>query len=164
VAEFIALLESASVRRVVDIRAFPRSRVNPQFNLEVLPTALSRADIGYTHLVALGGRRKKSTAARSENEGWQVAGFRNYADYARTAEFRTGLHALLALAAQETCAIMCSETVWWRCHRRIVADYVLAAGVPVVHLLSETKHEPANLTAFARIRAHGYISYPSSSV
>ena len=162
VREFVAVLQSVGVTRVVDIRAFPRSRSNPQFNVEVLEKSLARWSISYTHLSALGGRRGTSKAAEHDNDGWQVSGFRNYANYAHTAEFREGLRELLSLASRDTCAVMCAETVWWRCHRRIVADYVLAQGVPVVHLLSESKRTPAALTEFARVEQKARISYPGS--
>jgi uncharacterized protein (DUF488 family) len=160
--ELVDILRSAQVTRLVDIRSIPRSRTNPQFNRDVLPEALAAVDIAYTHSEALGGRRGKSKVASSSNSGWQVQAFRNYADYATTPTFRAGLRELLALAACETCAIMCAEAVWWRCHRRIVTDYVLAHGMPVVHLLSATKHEPATLTPFARVETKGRVSYDAT--
>lgn len=157
----IAILQGAAVARVVDIRSIPRSRTNPQFNHDVLPESLAAAQIGYVQLAALGGRRSKQRASAGTNSGWRVQAFQNYADYAHSDTFQAGLRELLALAARETCCIMCSEAVWWRCHRRIVADYVLTHGVPVVHVLSETKREPAVLTPFAVIAAEGRISYPA---
>jgi uncharacterized protein (DUF488 family) len=156
----LAMLRGAGVTRLVDIRRIPRSRTNPQFNAEVLPETLGRAGLAYTQLAALGGRRSKQQVLASLNTGWRVRAFQNYADYAASVTFSTGLDELLERAAQETCAIMCSEAVWWRCHRRIVADYVLARGVPVVHLLSETKREVAVLTPFASVREDGVITYP----
>ena len=148
--------------RVVDIRSIPRSRTNPQFNLDVLPATLHRAKIVYVHLGALGGRRTKSQSIdEGVNAGWERRPFHNYADYAETAPFREGLRDLLEMASRETCAIMCAEAVWWRCHRRIVADHVLAHGVPVVHLFSQKKSEPASLTSFAVVGAGGRVSYPA---
>jgi uncharacterized protein (DUF488 family) len=138
----------------------------------VLPDTLARAGIGYLRLAALGGRRGKrkldpaaadSEAAASQNAGWQVQAFRNYADYCDSPEFQRGLSELLALAAEESCAIMCAEAVWWRCHRRIVTDYVLARGIPVVHLLSATTSTPATITPFAVVGPRGRISYPAAS-
>jgi uncharacterized protein (DUF488 family) len=155
---FIDILNSAQVARVVDIRKFPRSRTNPQFNVDALPAALSAAGIAYAHMAALGGRRGKQPA-QSHNQGWQVAAFRNYADYAEGPEFGAALDELLGLARRETCAIMCAEAVWWRCHRRIVTDYVLARGVRVVHLLSASKHEPATLTPFAAVQPDKRVRY-----
>jgi len=95
------------------------------------------------------------------NAGWERRPFHNYADYAETAPFREGLRELLEMASRETCAIMCAEAVWWRCHRRIVADHVLAHGVPVVHIFSRGKSEPASLTPFAVVGARGRVCYPA---
>ena len=162
-AEFIAILSSVAVTRLVDIRTIPRSRTNPQFNADVLPGTLAEAGIAYVPLRSLGGRRGKSKTAGDANAGWKVAAFRNYADYAETAEFAAGLDGLLDTASRETCAIMCAEAVWWRCHRRIVTDYALARGVPVVHLFSATKSEPATMTPFAVAGAGGRVSYPMRS-
>lgn len=162
VESLIAMLREAGVTRLVDIRRIPRSRTNPQFNAEVLPDTLAPAGLTYMQIAALGGRRSKQQVTASPNTGWRVQAFQNYADYAATAAFQAGLEELLARAAQETCAIMCSEAVWWRCHRRIVTDYVLARGRPVVHLLSETKREAAVRTPFAVVRADGTITYPAA--
>jgi uncharacterized protein (DUF488 family) len=161
--ELVAILQSAGVTRVVDIRKFPRSRTNPQFNTDTLPAALRKHGIGYEHLAALGGRRGKSKQAEeSPNQGWHVQAFRNYADYAASDEFRAALAELLDRAREEPCAIMCAEAVWWRCHRRIVTDHVLAHGVPVVHLMSATSHEPAELTPFAVVKAGARVTYPEA--
>jgi uncharacterized protein (DUF488 family) len=158
-AEFVAILQSVGITRVVDIRSIPRSRTNPQFNIDALPASLGESNIAYTQLPKLGGRRSKSKLGESHNPGWRVRAFQNYADYAETADFREGLQELLALAAQETCAIMCAEAVWWRCHRRIVTDYVLARGIPVVHLLSATQRQDATLTPFATVRPGKRVWY-----
>ena len=129
IAEFLALLQQVAVDTLVDVRSIPRSRTNPQFNVDALPDTLADAGISYRHLPALGGlRHRQKGAAPSLNTFWQVAAFRNYADYAATDAFRTGLDELRALACDNCCAIMCAEAVWWRCHRRIIADYLLAAG------------------------------------
>lgn len=125
--ELVHILRAFGVTRLVDIRSIPRSRTNPQFNLDVLPATLHSADIAYVHLASLGGRRTKSQRVdEGANAGWERRPFHNYADYAETAPFRKGLRELLEMASRETCAIMCAEAVWWRCHRRIVADHVLA--------------------------------------
>jgi uncharacterized protein (DUF488 family) len=160
--ELVDMLRAAAVTLLIDIRKIPRSRTNPQFNEDVLPHTLAAHGIGYVRLVALGGRRAKQRESTGENEGWQVAAFRNYADYANGAEFQAGLRELLALASKQACAMMCAEAVWWRCHRRIVTDHALARGVPVVHLMSPTKSEPAKLTPFARIGERGRVTYPSA--
>lgn len=158
--ELVAILRAHEVRCLVDIRRFPRSRTNPQFNGDSLADTLP-ADIRYLYLQALGGRRGKSDMEPARNAAWQVAAFHQYADYASTPAFRAALSELLGLAAQERCAIMCAEAVWWRCHRRIVTDHVLAHGVPVTHLLALSKAEPAKLTPFARIEGTD-VSYPGA--
>ena len=161
--ELIEILQGFAITRVVDIRSFPRSRTHPQFNSDAFASALEIAAIAYVHLPSLGGRRGKSKGGVEDesNAGWRLRPFRNYADYAETAPFRDGLRKLIDMASRETCAIMCAEAVWWRCHRRIVTDYLLAHGVSVIHLLSRTKAEPAALTPFARLRARGQVSYPA---
>jgi hypothetical protein len=160
--ELIDILHAFRVTRLVDIRSIPRSRTNPQFNVDVLPDTLLEAGITYVHLAALGGRRAAEKGVTTgANAGWELAAFRNYADYAGTAPFREGLRKLLDMASRETCAIMCAEAVWWRCHRRIVTDHVLAHGVPVVHLFTQTKGEPASLTPFAVIRTRASVYYPA---
>jgi hypothetical protein len=162
VSEFIEILQAFSVTRLVDIRSISRSRHNPQFNLDVLPAALEGAGIAYVHLAALGGLRPRIKCVKEcVNAGWERRPFHNYADYAETAPFREGLRELLEMAARETCAIMCAEVVWWRCHRRIVTDHVLSRGVPVVHLFTRTKGEPASVTSFAVIGSRGRVCYPA---
>ena len=158
--ELVEILRAFEITRLVDIRSIPRSRTNPQFNTDVLPKTLRAAKIAYTHLAALGGRRTKSKTIDPAVDGaWQKAPFHNYADYAQTAPFRKGLAELLALAKRETCAIMCAEAVWWRCHRRIVADHVLARGREVVHVATRTRSEPATLTPFAEVDGRR-VTYP----
>jgi uncharacterized protein (DUF488 family) len=160
---FSTLLRSHDITRVVDVRSIPRSRLHPQFDQVALRRALRAAGIGYTHLAALGGRRPKSSGVdESKNAGWKVPAFHNYADYAWSSPaFREGLRELLRLGEQEPCAIMCAEAVWWRCHRRIIADHLLAAGATVIHLLSATSAKPATLTPFAWVHRSRRISYPA---
>ncbi|MEO7034942.1 MAG: DUF488 domain-containing protein [Polyangiaceae bacterium] len=163
VGELVDILRAWDITRIVDIRTIPRSRTNPQFNEELLRATLGDEGITYVRLAALGGLRGKSkSVAVSINAGWEVRAFRNYADYAETAPFRAGLRELLAMASEVTCAIMCAEAVWWRCHRRIVTDHVLAHGVPVIHLFSREKGEPASLTPFARVGTAFDVSYPAT--
>lgn len=162
-AELIDLLADAGVDFLVDVRAFPRSRTNPQFNLDSLPAALAAVGIGYRHVPALGGRRgRQELGFASPNGYWQVAGFRNYADYALTADFKAGLAELLGLARGQCCAVMCAEALWYRCHRRIVADYLLTAGFEVVHILGPGKAEPARRTPAAEARPDGALQYPAA--
>jgi uncharacterized protein (DUF488 family) len=163
IGEFLALLEQVCVDLLVDVRSIPRSRTNPQFNAEALPETLAGAGISYRHLPTLGGlRHRKKGATPSVNTFWHVAAFRNYADYAATDAFRTGLNELQALARDNCCAIMCAEAVWWRCHRRIIADYLLAQGVPVMHIMGLNKIDPAKLTPGARVLPDGTLIYPAA--
>ena len=157
---FIALLKGAGIDRLVDIRAFPASRFSPQFNKAALATSLEAAGIAYRHLPALGGRRPKSKTP-SPNGLWRVEGFRNYADYALTEGFRQGFEELLALTEGHTVAIMCAEADWHKCHRRIVTDYLLAAGIEVRHIM-ERGVEPAALTPGADVQRDRTVLYPAA--
>jgi len=159
-AELVRLLEGAGVDFLADIRRFPRSRTNPQFNAESLGPALAEHGIGYRHLASLGGRRSTVPSREpSPNTLWREAAFRAYADYAQTSEFRAGLAELVALATERSVAIMCAEAVWWRCHRRIVADYLIAREVEVRHILGADKIEAARLTEGAVAEPGGTVLY-----
>ncbi len=161
-SEFVMLLREADVSTVVDVRSIPRSRAVPQFNQEGLGAALAGYGIGYRHIPALGGRRHhRKNAPPSANGFWRVAAFRNYADYAETDAFRGGLDELRGLARDTQCAIMCAEAVWWRCHRRIIADYLLAAGTRVEHILGPGNIVPATPTPGVRVMADGTLQYPA---
>ena len=160
VGELVGLLREAGVDLLVDVRSVPRSRTNPQFNTDTLPHELADGGIAYRHVRALGGlRHHPKGAPASPNTLWRNDAFRNYADYAMTEPFREGLAGLRALALEHTCAIMCAEAVWWRCHRRLVADYLLAEGIPVAHIMGPGKIEPARLTQGAQPRPDGKIVY-----
>jgi len=160
VAELVSLLQGAAVDFLADVRRFPRSRTNPQFNAETLAPALAERGIGYRHLAALGGRRSAAPSREpSLNTLWREAAFRAYADYAGAPEFRAGLAELLALANERSIAIMCAEAVWWRCHRRIVADYLIARKIEVRHILAAGKIEPARLTEGAATAPGGTLLY-----
>ncbi|MGH8327865.1 MAG: DUF488 family protein [Steroidobacteraceae bacterium] len=161
-AELIALLGEGAADLVADVRAFPRSRTNPQFNGPVLEETLAAAGIAYRFLPALGGRRH-GRGESSPNTLWRNASFRAYADYAGTGEFRAGLAGLCALTGEHRCAIMCAEAVWWRCHRRIIADYLLTGGFEVVHILGPGKLMPATLTPGARPSGDGGLVYPAEN-
>jgi uncharacterized protein (DUF488 family) len=163
VSELIKLLGQVAVDLLVDIRSVPRSRTNAQFNADLLPAALTPAGIAYRHLPALGGRRgRRKDISASQNTAWRNDAFRNYADYALTEPFRSGLDQLIALGGQHCGAVMCAEAVWWRCHRRIVADYLLVRNVPVAHIMGPGKIDPAILTPGAQPRDDGTIIYPGS--
>jgi uncharacterized protein (DUF488 family) len=160
IEEFVDLLRESSVALVIDVRSIPRSRTNPQFNRDALPGDLARSQIGYEHIAELGGLRgKQSHPAGSSNDYWRVQSFRNYADYALTAPFREGLERLRRYARERRSAIMCAETLWWRCHRRIIADYLLAAGDKVLHILGTAQIEAAHITPGALVREDGAIIY-----
>lgn len=162
VAEFIDLLGESQVDFVVDVRSMPRSRTNPQFNGESLTATLASWQIGYEHIADLGGLRGKARGAEpSPNAYWRVRGFRNYADYALTKPFSTGLARLRELGDQNRCAIMCAEAVWWRCHRRIIADYLLSRGERVMHILGTAHVDEASLTPGAIVCGDGRIIYPA---
>ena len=162
-AELIALLREARIELLVDVRSVPRSRTNPQFNIDILPEALAAAGVGYRHLPSLGGRRHhRKNAMPSPNTLWRNASFRNYADYAGTEAFRVGMEELEALSRDKRCVIMCAEAVWWRCHRRIIADYLLADGIPVVHIMGHDKFDPAKVTPGARALPGGALVYPAA--
>ena len=163
IADFLTLLQKLGVDLLVDVRSIPRSRTNPQFNADALPETLGDAGIRYRHLSALGGlRHRKKGASTSPNTFWHVAAFRNYADYAATDAFRAGLNELRALSRDNCCAIMCAEAVWWRCHRRIIADYLLTHGVPVMHIMGSGKVDPAKLTPGAHVLTNGTLVYPAA--
>jgi uncharacterized protein (DUF488 family) len=162
--EFVDLLRESRVGLVVDVRSIPRSRTNPQFNRDTLPEALASCQIGYEHIAALGGLRgKRRASGPSPNGYWRVASFRNYADHALTASFAAGLAQLRGLGGGRRCAIMCAEAVWWRCHRRIIADYLLAGGEGVMHILGPAHVDAASLTPGAVVQAGGTILYPPVS-
>ena len=159
---FVAMLKSAGIERVADIRKIPMSRTNPQFNSDSLPAALETFGIGYEHVAALGGRRGRTKGEPPDVNGfWSNRSFHNYADYALTEGFRAGLDRLLDLAERERCAIMCAEAVWWRCHRRIIADYLLVRDIPVLHLMWPHRIEPASLTPGAVPRGAS-VTYPAA--
>lgn len=157
------LLRGEGIDTLVDIRRFPRSRTNPQFDAEQLTPALAAVGITYVAAPALGGRRGRKDAggasAVARQRGWEVEAFRAYAAYATTPAFRLALSALVDLAGRSRCAIMCSEALWWRCHRRIVTDYLLAAGVRVRHILDPGEVQEGSLTPFGRLQEDGTLLY-----
>ena len=161
VDEMVALLAEAGANAIADVRTVPRSRTNPQFNLDAFPQALAARAIAYRHFAALGGLRSRARdAPPSPNPFWKNASFRNYADYADTEPFRDGLDELIGFGESRVCAVMCAEAVWWRCHRRIIADYLIAAGAAVFHIMGPGKITPAALTPAAREAGGGRLIYP----
>ena len=164
VADLATLLGEAGADLVADVRTVPRSRANPQFNADTLPDALAAFRIGYRRLPRLGGLRGRPKGSTSSPNGyWENESFRNYADYALTPPFREGLAELRALGRERACAIMCAEAVWWRCHRRIIADYLTIEGETVLHIMGPGKIEPARVTPAAVHRPDGTLIYPATS-
>jgi uncharacterized protein (DUF488 family) len=157
IADFIQLLDTHGVKRLVDVRTVPRSRHNPQFNKDSLPTSLRSAGIAYTHMPALGGMRHPRKD--SINLGWRNAGFRGFADYMQTPEFQKALQKLIATAKKERVAIMCAEAVPWRCHRSLIADALLVHGVRVEEISSLTRTQLHRLTPFAHVFG-SEVTYP----
>ena len=159
--EFVGMLDTVDIALLADIRKMTRSRTNPQFNEATLPDALAADGIAYEHIAALGGLRGKSRDVPDDvNDFWTNLSFHCYADYALSPEFRSGLDQLIAQGHAQRCAIMCSEAVWWRCHRRIVSDYLIARGETVLHIMGRNRVEPARLTTGAVVRPDGTIVYP----
>jgi uncharacterized protein (DUF488 family) len=162
--DFLDMLRAARVEMLVDVRAFPRSRSNPAYNIDRLPEDLAHVQIGYRHMPALGGRRpKQSGVAESLNALWRVQSFHNYADYALSEEFAAAFRELVRLSYDYRLALMCSEAVWWRCHRRIITDHLLLNGHAVDHLLGRGHSEHAMPTPGAQKDAQGRVIYPVST-
>ena len=157
-AAFLALLTAHGVEMVVDVRRFPASQRFPHFNAAHLAAALQTASMGYTHLPVLGGRRRPRPD--SSNTAWRHPAFRGYADSLATPAFAAGLAALLALVAQTRVALLCAEALWWRCHRRLIADVLVVHGYPVEHILGVGPSVSHQLPPFARVEGM-YISYPA---
>jgi uncharacterized protein (DUF488 family) len=154
--EFRGLIVAHKIKTLADVRASPSSRRFPQFNQKQLSEQLSRAGIVYRHLAALGGRR--SPVQNSKNTAWRNASFRAYADHMGSPLFEAGIEELLELAEYSASAIMCAESLWWKCHRSLIADYLKAHGHEVVHILSTDKTELHPYTSAARI-VNGELSY-----
>ena len=160
IPEFVDLLRAGPVALVVDVRTVPRSRTNPQYNQDVLGETLAPYQIGYTRIAELGGLRGRAHDVPPEtNDWWENRSFHNYADHALSDAFARGLDALIALGRERRTAVMCSEAVWWRCHRRIIADYLLARGEAVFHLMGTDRVEPARMSEAARPEGD-ILTYP----
>ena len=157
--EMIAMLRSNGVTHLVDVRSFPSSRKYPQWNQSAIQDAMP-PDIAYRWLRDLGGRRHTPAGSISTNDAWRVKAFRDYADYMATAKFSSGLAELVAIANQSVPAIMCSEAVPWRCHRRLITDALIIAGVEVFDIMSISSTRQASMNAFARVK-NGEITYPN---
>jgi len=161
IAEFVALLREAGVVRLADVRTFPGSRRHPQFGQAALRDALADAGIAYVHLPGLGGRR--DPRPDSPHSALRVAAFRGYADHMASAEFSHDLARLEEMARESPTAYMCAETLWWRCHRRMLSDVLVVHGWDVIHLLGSGKSEPHRLWDVARI-VDGSLVYDGGAI
>ena len=160
--EFISLLKENLIKLLVDVRAWPGSKRYPHFNKDALAESLNARGIRYEHFPELGGKRKSRPDSR--NTAWRNASFRGYADYMETEQFQKGIERLLDVAAEVgPTAFMCAEAVWWRCHRSLIADYLKARGVEVLHILGANKVEPHPYTSAARI-VNGELTYAPESL
>jgi uncharacterized protein (DUF488 family) len=159
--EVLAMLEQHDITHLVDVRSFPSSRKFPQWNQPAIIDALPPG-IEYRWLRRLGGRRHTPAGVASPNGAWRVKAFRDYADYMASPAFREGLDELLDIAGHGRPAIMCSEAVPWRCHRRLITDALIVAGADVEHILSPTSTKPAVLDPNARV-TDGRLTYPATA-
>ena len=155
--EFVALLQGHGVDWLMDVRTVPRSRTNPQYNLDELPDSLVPFGIGHEYNKGLGGLRH--SRADSPNTGWRNASFRGYADYMQTPEFEEALQSLIQRTGEQTVAIMCAEAVWWRCHRSMVAEAMIVRGHEVQHIMPDGRLNGATLRPFAVVDGTR-ITYP----
>jgi uncharacterized protein (DUF488 family) len=154
--ELVAMLHSFNIQLIADIRSFPGSRKFPQYNKEALEISLPQNSIQYVHIKDLGGRRKANPD--SKNTGWRHIAFRSYADYMETDAFKDGIKELEIIALKKRTAYMCSEAVWWRCHRSLVSDYLKLNGWKVMHIMGIDKATEHPYTAPARI-VNGELNY-----
>ena len=157
--KFVFLLKENGILLVVDVRRYPHSQRFPQFNREQLELNLATEGISYVWMEAMGGWRRKILRADSPNEGLHSVGLRNYADHMLTAEFEVAVQQLLSAAAQKAAAILCAERLYWKCHRRLLCDYLVSRGVQVLHIEDENKISRHRLTSGAVLTPGGVV-YP----
>ncbi|MGD0078876.1 MAG: DUF488 domain-containing protein [Sedimentisphaerales bacterium] len=182
--EFIALLREFKIEVLVDIRRFPGSRRLPHFNRQDLEQTLPAAGIEYIWLEDLGGRRSASprvgetspnggsgpdlanlsAVAESQNPGLRHPAFRHYADYMQTDQFQKAVERLISIASKKTAAIMCAEKLFWKCHRRLLSDYLVAHSILVEHIIETAKTQPHKLSPDAAITPDGHVVYPSNQL
>jgi uncharacterized protein (DUF488 family) len=157
----IGMLREARIKLLIDVRTFPKSRNFPGFNGDSFSEVLADHQMGYLHMPALGGRRpKQPNVDEPLNAFWRVRGFHNYADYALSPTFQNAFHELVELGRHRSVALMCSEAVWWRCHRRIITDYLLLNGHEVRHLMAPGRVDMAEPSEGARLQKDGTLFYP----
>ena len=157
IEQFLALLHSHGITRLIDVRTVPHSRHNPQFDIQTLAKHVQEAGLTYVHQPALGGLRKPRKD--SINTGWRNTSFRGYADYMQSEAFKTALEMLIKGASSAPTAIMCAEAVPWRCHRSLIADALTSRGWTVRHIMTTTKADTHRVTPFAVVE-QGRITYP----
>jgi uncharacterized protein (DUF488 family) len=159
--EFLRLLDAHNIVQLADVRTVPKSRRHPHFAREALQISLPEKGIAYRHFPTLGGLRKPRPDSR--NNAWRVDGFRGYADYMETPEFEAGLQDLVEWARlagdDRRTAVMCAEAVWWRCHRQLIADALVARGIEVRHISTASSAPVHTLTDFARLNKQR-VTYP----
>jgi uncharacterized protein (DUF488 family) len=158
IEEFMELLEGQGIRLLLDVRRYPGSRLYPHFGKDALSAALQSRQIHYLHLPELGGRRH--ARQDSVNTAWRNAGFRGYADYMTSPEFREAFDQLMQDAEATTSAIMCAEAVPWQCHRNLLSDALVARGHEVIHILGRTQTQPHVLNETANVAPDGTVTYP----
>ncbi|RJP16041.1 MAG: DUF488 domain-containing protein [Candidatus Abyssobacteria bacterium SURF_5] len=158
--DFLSLLKKYGIEAVADVRRFPSSRTNPHFNQEHLREFLDRNEIGYEWFEDIGGRRKKLKKT-SVNMLLRSAGFRNYADYMLTDQFRAGVDALLQMARQHATVLMCAELLYWKCHRMLISDYLVAHDVEVIHIIDHEQARRHELLKGAVVTAEKMVVYPA---
>lgn len=162
--EFTEMLTDTGTEVVIDVRRLPGSNRHPQFNADTLSAELAERGIELRRLDGLTGRRPVSRTVPFEtNAWWQNRSFHNYADHALSEEFRAALATLITWGEDARCALMCAEAVWWRCHRRIIADHLLARELHVSHILGASHVDPAQLSEGARIDTDGTLTYPADT-
>ncbi|RJS74492.1 DUF488 domain-containing protein [Candidatus Bathyarchaeota archaeon] len=160
--ELVSLLKEHQIQAVADVRSWPTSKRNPHFNRQPLREALENEGITYIWLgKELGGYRHKGLGSESPNKGWSSPGFRNYADHTLTLEFKEGIQKLLSVAEHKRTAYMCAEKFYWRCHRRIISDYLTAQGHKVTHIVDKGETREHRMTRFAQVK-NGKLSYPET--
>ena len=160
IEEFISLLRANQIQQVLDVRTVPRSRHNPQFNLDALPVSLASVQISYSHIPGLGGLRHSRPG--SPNGAWRNASFRGYADYMQSAEFAENVDAVAQLARTLRCVLMCAEAVPWRCHRSMIADALMVRGIAVEDIIGAKERKPHRFTPFASVTGL-QITYPAQA-
>lgn len=160
IEEFISLLKENKIELLIDVRRFPGSKRHPQFNKGNLERSLQKADINYRYMEVLGGRRGKPEE-NSKNDGWKSNGFQAYADYINTSEVQEIINELAELSKSTTYALMCAEAVYWKCHRQLIADTLVARDVPVKHILGPGQIDRHSLKDMAQVLVDRRVIYPS---